>query len=116
MGAEIKVNAPVELSIVNLALSAPPVTEYVTVSPLSTSVRVTVVTAVVFSTTLIEAVAPPALDVMIGASFTAVISRFTTGFETRLPLPSVALIVIVAALLPLTLLAPVYWILEAVSR
>ena len=53
--------------IVNLAASAPPMIEYVSVcAGRSASVAVTVVTAVVFSATLTAALAPPPLLVMTG--------------------------------------------------
>ena len=65
----MKLKAPVLLLIVNLAASAPPLIEYVRVAPASASVAVTVVTAVVFSLTLMAAVIPPPLLVIVGAVF-----------------------------------------------
>ena len=53
--------------IVNLASSASPVSEYVTLSA-SVSVALTVVTNLAFSATLIKAVSPPPLLVMVGAA------------------------------------------------
>jgi hypothetical protein len=54
--------------IANFAASAPPLIEYVSVSPgRSASVAVTVVTAVTFSATLTAALAPPPFDEMTGA-------------------------------------------------
>jgi len=62
------VKTPVTPSIEKNAASAPPVIEYVTVWPASSSAATTVVTAVTFSATFIAAVAPPPLDVITGAS------------------------------------------------
>ena len=75
-GALAKVRTPVELLMVNFAESAPPLIEYTSVDGLATtsgsgSVAVTVVTAVVFSATEIDAVAPPPLLVIVGAVVSA---------------------------------------------
>ena len=66
MGALANASTPELLLMVNLPWSVPPVSEKVTVSLLA-SVATTVVTAVLFSATLIAAVAPPPLEVMTGA-------------------------------------------------
>jgi len=68
------VKTPVTPSIEKNAASAPPVIEYVTVWPASSSAATTVVTAVTFSATFIAAVSPPSLDVITGVmSFVLVI-------------------------------------------
>ena len=54
---------------------------------------------------------------MVGASFTAVMLTLTLPVVVLFaPAWSSAVIVRVSALLPEALLAPVYWILDAVSR
>src|SRR6266566_8255670 len=68
-GAVTKPSAPVVALIVNNAASTPPAIEKPRVWPASGSVAVTVVTAVVFSATEAEAVAPPPFEVIVGGSF-----------------------------------------------
>jgi len=64
-----KLSVPVVLPIVNLPESAPPEIEYVSGwTGRSASVAVTVVTAVEFSVTLVDAVAHPPLEVITGAT------------------------------------------------
>ena len=64
----VMVKTPVAPTIEKNAASAPPVIEYVTVWPASSSAATTVVTDVKFSATFIAAAAPPPLEVMTGAS------------------------------------------------
>ena len=73
-GATANVRSPVVPLIENFPESAPPLIEYVSVSPgRSASVAVTVVTAVEFSATLRAALAPPPSEVIVGVlSLTAV--------------------------------------------
>ncbi len=63
----MKLSTPVPALIVNFAASAPPLIEYVSDGP-STSVAVTVVTAVLFSATFRPALAPPPSLVITGAT------------------------------------------------
>ena len=72
----------------NLATSAPPTIEYTAVPP-STSLLVTVVTALVFSATLTDAVVPPPLLVITGASLTAVTAMSRVA-STLFAAPSLA--------------------------
>ena len=65
-GAATNDNTPVVALMLNLAASAPPVMEKVSVAPASASVATTVVTDVPFSATLTAAVAAPPFEVMIG--------------------------------------------------
>ncbi len=73
----------------NLAASAPPLIEKVSVcAGKSASVAVTVVTAVVFSATLTEAVAPPPLDVISGLLSLPGVTVTAMACESVPPAPS----------------------------
>ena len=85
-GAAMKVSIPVLALMVNNTASAPPTIAYVGPPP-STSVEVTVVTAVWFSAAPTTAVAPPPFDVMTGASF-ALVTVTAIACVSVPPLPS----------------------------